>query len=356
MNEKPSFSYEEAQRIVLENWNLKCLSVKRLESYDDQNFCIVGTISHSGGKKEQGTWALKVMRRSFKRNAIEMHNKVYISLRSAKINAPFPVCCISGDFIAKVDCHQDDGTLTGHYAWLLEWVHGKDMKRQGMDLAGKMNIMEQWGEMTARVDNAFSTFDQLEMFYNDNNEWAWRPSNFLMIKEHMWAVEKRHGKERLKIAEDLIEQYQSEISKAVESLPMGVIHSDLNDDNVIVSEDGCSLSGVIDICDIVVDRYCFEVGITMFYAMLFCDSKNIWEVAKRFIKGYTKHRSLSDEEIRYAIIGTKLRALVSVVTGGAAQELRGDDPYIGQTEKPGWILLEKLHSYSDEELYNLVRV
>jgi hypothetical protein len=72
----------------------------------------------------------------------------------------------------------------------------------------------------------------------------------------------------------------------------------------------------------------------------FSQLDRVLEAARATAAGYVRHNPLPPAELRLAWAGAKLRALVSVTMSGATQEKHPDDAYIGETEKPGWALLD----------------
>jgi hypothetical protein len=62
--------------------------------------------------------------------------------------------------------------------------------------------------------------------------------------------------------------------------------------------------------------------------------------ARDVVKGYLQHNALPDNELQLAWEGAKFRCLTSAVMSGATQEKHPDDAYVGETERPGWALLD----------------
>ena len=100
---------------------------------------------------------------------------------------------------------------------------------------------------------------------------------------------------------------------------------------------------MIDLGDTCLERHCFSLGNTLFYMMLTLPLEHVLAAAKDVVKGYVRHNPLPEREVRLAWLGAKLRCLTSATMSGATQEKHPDDPYVGETEKPGWNLLDFIH-------------
>jgi hypothetical protein len=70
--------------------------------------------------------------------------------------------------------------------------------------------------------------------------------------------------------------------------------------------------------------------------------EHVIDAARAVTAGYLRHNTLSATEQRLAWAGAKLRCLTSATMSGATQEKHPEDPYVGETEKPGWALLDHI--------------
>ncbi len=152
-------------------------------------------------------------------------------------------------------------------------------------------------------------------------------------------MEKRQSAARLAIFDSLLEQFEkTDLTNCSE----GVVHNDINDHNTL--HDNGRISGVIDLGDCCFERHAFSLGNTLFYMLLTLPLEHVLSSAKKVVEGYLRHNPLPRRELEIAWLGAKLRCLTSATMSGATQEKHPDDPYVGETEKPGWNLLDYIYS------------
>lgn len=84
------------------------------------------------------------------------------------------------------------------------------------------------------------------------------------------------------------------------STPVGMIHGDFNDQNVVVGPDpvdgSWDVTAVLDFGDTQLSCYVFELAITVCYVMLLTSDLNPLDVAGHVIAGYSMVRPLPDVE------------------------------------------------------------
>lgn len=66
----------------------------------------------------------------------------------------------------------------------------------------------------------------------------------------------------------VFQAFRDDVLTVQEQFRKGIIHGDLNDCNVMVSEDGNCVSGVIDFGDVIYSSYVYDLSIAIAYAML----------------------------------------------------------------------------------------
>lgn len=117
-----------------------------------------------------------------------------------------------------------------------------------------------------------------------------------------------------------------------------IIHSDLNDNNIIVQ--GEAIKGIIDFGDITYSPLIYEVAIALTYIML-SNQNSCFEKAKAFIQGYHKVLPLKKEEVKLLYLLIPARLCVSVCNSAKKKSEGNDTEYVLISEKPAWELLHK---------------
>jgi Ser/Thr protein kinase RdoA (MazF antagonist) len=123
-------------------------------------------------------------------------------------------------------------------------------------------------------------------------------------------------------------------------LPHGVIHNDANDHNVLVADDGQSISGLLDLGDAVWSVVVNELAVAAAYAAL--GSHDPLAVIAEVRAGFEEALPLTDEETHVLLDLVALRLATSVALSAHQSRLAPDDPYLTVSEAPAWALLEKL--------------
>lgn len=76
----------------------------------------------------------------------------------------------------------------------------------------------------------------------------------------------------------------------------------------------------------------------------------VMSVACGVARGYMKHNPIM-KDTKAAWLGAKLRCVVSATMSGVSQEAQPDNQYVGETEKPGWALLDYIVDIPDLPLH-----
>lgn len=124
------------------------------------------------------------------------------------------------------------------------------------------------------------------------------------------------------------------------ALRHGVIHNDANDHNVLVADDGGSISGLLDLGDAVWSVLVNELAVGAAYAALEADDPIA--VIEQVRAGFETALPLTDLEAGVLLDLVALRLATSVSLSAHQSRLAPDDPYLTVSEAPAWALLERL--------------
>lgn len=130
----------------------------------------------------------------------------------------------------------------------------------------------------------------------------------------------------------------------------GPIHSDFNEQNILVSQKSGSsdyeIAGILDFGDANYGYKVFDIAVYMMYMMTLTSSTmDFGEVGKYCLQGYLQHQTLSDLEYEVLFNCIMGRFLQSLVMGAFYYSLHKDE-YLLTTQKPGWKAVEILISAS----------
>ena len=149
----------------------------------------------------------------------------------------------------------------------------------------------------------------------------------------------------------LIKRFQS-LFKAIESchktLPKSTIHADVNDYNILISNDlkNLEVAGIIDFGDTTYSQTINDVAITIAYGAM--QVPDPLEAALEILQGYGAHYRFTENELHclYALVAMRL---VTTVTKAALRKQQDTtNTYHSISEQPAWQLLEKWQDINPE--------
>jgi len=141
----------------------------------------------------------------------------------------------------------------------------------------------------------------------------------------------------------LLDRWQQRLAPLTAVLPglrHGVIHNDANDHNVLVDDDGSSVSGLLDLGDSMWSVLVNELAVAAAYAAL--DTADPIATIDTIRAGFEAALPLDDVERRILVELVALRLATSVVLSAHQARLDPDDPYLTVSEAPAWDLLGRL--------------
>jgi len=313
---RPKVTREEALEFV----GLEALEVKELVSYDDINFHV---------KTKDGEYTVKIHKDSFRSiSNIEYQHEIMRCLGKAGISCPQPLQLKSKD---GINYH------------ILSWVHGELYKFGKKKPA---ELLRNVGRLCAQVERALKGFDNPEGHW----EWDWDIKRVEKVVTGRFHYVKEDDTKQL--LQRLIAR-NTECMKGYEAFPHSIIHSDLNDTNILIGNN--AVTGVLDFGDCIWSPTLFEVGICACYWAL--EEPEWFEPAGNVVKGYQEEMGsyLSDAELKL-IYGAALgRMLVSVIMAFQSAAQQPDNVYAAQTAKPGLVALRQHDNVSFEQALALLK-
>ena len=174
-------------------------------------------------------------------------------------------------------------------------------------------------------------------------QFDWDTSQALWVKDHLHLFNENEQaiiKPFIKNFESILDEYQS--------LRKCMIHNDVNDNNIIVSNDLThpEVTGIIDFGDATYTQLINDVGITCAYASMNC--VNPLEAAKEVVEGYHSTCTLQENELRLLYHAIALRLVISVTKSTINKQLDPTNEYLQVSEKSAWDSLAKWQKINSE--------
>lgn len=138
----------------------------------------------------------------------------------------------------------------------------------------------------------------------------------------------------------------------------GTLHGDVNDYNILVTEDAYTkrhdVTGILDFGDSINSCYVFEIAIILCYVILGSDVIDPLEAGGHTLAGYLSEFPLESTDLRVLKECVCGRFAMSLVIGAYSAE---NDPenaeYLLSTEQKGWSILNRVWSTPKVEIYRL---
>lgn len=223
-------------------------------------------------------------------------------------------------------------------ARLLTWLPGRTLASIETPSVG---LWDDLGAVMGRCATALLDFDHPAA----HREFPWAVSRAgAVVNDGLESVADR---DRRSLLADVLGDLRSELVPRLDTLRRSVIQNDANDHNVLVSDDGTRVVGLLDFGDMVHSITVHEAAVACAYAMLGRDEP--LTVMRAIIGGFASECPLSADEAD-ALPTLIVARLATSVAMSARQGRQSDDPYLRVSEAPAWDLLERLHGMARSEL------
>ena len=238
-----------------------------------------------------GKYILTLYEKRVREEDLPFFMNLLSSLSDQKFKCPIPIKDHKGIYINRIK---------GKNASLVSYIEGKSKKNlTALDC-------KDIGKMTA---NIHLLGKKIKAKPNQVSINYWKNA-FNKVKNECDSIKKG-------LANDINISLNSLEKKWPKNLPRGIIHADIFPDNILFFSG--KVSGIIDFYFSCNDFYCFEIAVCL-NALCFDGVKenlsfNVTK-AKKFIKGYTSIRKLSNDEKKYLKVlaqGASMRFLLTRV-------------------------------------------
>ncbi|KXJ04387.1 hydroxylysine kinase, partial [Exaiptasia diaphana] len=281
------------------------IETKQAEAIAKERYGIEGTAVFMPGEldfnfkiqTENEAYLLKVGRPELEMDYVEFQTAL---LRHAEAGlgeaSPKTFTDVDGNHISKItDEHGEERIVR-----LLSWIDGR-LWSSVNPISGRLltNLGKKAGELTKTLDSFDHPYAGRYL--------EWDIANALWCKEKLELFE---GEEK-RILTEFLERFEK-IQGPYQLLRKSVVHSDVNDNNIVVSEDlaNPTVQSIIDFGDAVRTQTINDVAIALAYAMM--HQHDPLEAATAFVKGYSSAIQLREDELEMLHTLTAMRLTITV--------------------------------------------
>ncbi len=319
---RPTLSSVDVAEAVQRVWRIEG-SLEPLPAEWDQNFRLI----RAGG----GDRVVKIANRDLEPGVLELQNAALAHLAGGSVGGVVP-------HLVPTLAGEDTGTIRDPRRGelpirMLTWVSGERLaSARPLDA----RTLERVGEALGKLDACLADFEHPAM----NRDLPWDLAQCEWISACTSNVAEP-GRRRL--VEAVLLQYRARVAPRLASLPVGVIHNDANDENLLLSphpEGGLAVSGLLDFGDMLRSHTVNELAIAAAYA-LFGAADPVAVVAS-LATGYHGARPLTEDELRVLFPLTCMRLCVSVTSAAIAAREDPENAHRLISVAPAWEALERL--------------
>lgn len=318
---------------VQETWGISP-RLRRLPGERDSNY-LAETV---GGSR----YLLKISSPEDDLDAIQLQTEllVFLSTSPRPFAYPVPKATVTGQMVARWDTAEGDI----RYVRLFDYVEG--------DLLGSLSrhseaLCSSLGSQIACLDLALAEFEHPAA----KRYLKWDLAQAGWIAEALDALANPTERSIVAAWVDIFEQ---EVRPKWPRLRQQIIHGDLNDYNLVATDQGMGrLTGIIDFGDVVYSAAIAELAIALSYIMM--NKVCPMSTAMLVIKAYQALRPLDALELDCLFDLICIRLCVSVVNSAIRKKENPHDPYLSISEKPAWDLLNKLQLIPRQDAIDFFR-
>jgi len=270
------------------------------------------------------SYVLKLAGEDLPAAVIELEHRMIEHLISSGIDISLPRIHLNRS--GQLETEFRDGDGHSHRARLLEYVGGTPWCEAGPPSTG---LLRDLGRILAEIDLALADLD-LPPAHREHR-WALASAGV-----HRAKIELIDDPGRQALAEKMFHLYAAYAPRLAE-VPHSLIHSDANDENVLVAND--RVVGLLDFADSLYNPTICELAVALAYAML--DHPEPLQAGAEIVAGYHAIRPVAQDELEVLFPLVVGRLCTTVAVAAERRSIDPDHPNWYVTEERAWDLLER---------------
>ncbi|KAG8038925.1 hypothetical protein G9C98_003232 [Cotesia typhae] len=337
---RPVVSDEIAIKLVEKLYGLKVKNIQELNSYDDKNYRILcdpefenphlKKINHEG-------YVLKIMNSidSKDKSCIEGQNEMMLYLNKCNITCSVPIKNIHGSYYSLEKLKNED--IAEHIVRLLVFCPGEIL----YNVKVMKELLFDVGKFVATLNEVLRGFSHSSF---KNRTHLWSLMEVPRLRDYLFVIKDESDKVLLG---DIIKRFEKDVIGNLNRLDKGMIHGDLNEQNILINPEQNKVIGIIDFGDTQYSYLIFELAINLCYMII--QARDI-EAGKYIINGYRSKRKLSNFEKSILKTAVCARLCQSLIYGIYSHLNEPENNYLTVTQKPGWKIIRELWGIEDDDV------
>ncbi|MDA3904846.1 MAG: aminotransferase class III-fold pyridoxal phosphate-dependent enzyme [Bacteroidales bacterium] len=285
---------------------------------------------------EKESFILKVSRPNVSLDSIDFQLQLLKhTANKKKIISPKILSDVNGKDISTIT--DNFGNL--RFVRLLAWIDGRVWSSVNPQ---KENLLFSLGEQAGLLTKYFQDFEHA--FAHRDFEWD--------IAQAAWTKKYLHlfNPKQQAIINHFLNQFD-EIQPRYTSLRKSIVHNDVNDNNILVTNEliDPQVKAIIDFGDAVFTQTINDLAIVIAYAIM--NKPDALQASLPIIKGYHSSFPLEEKELSLLYVLVAMRLMISVTKSAINKQKEPENKYLLISEKPAWNLLEKWININENIAY-----
>ena len=316
-------SNQQAENLLFEQYKIKGTAYP-LPGYEDYNFRI------KINKKD--SYVLKISRDNVNENAMAFTKDVliYLEQNAQDLITPKIIPDANGNYISEtLDIKKNKRSVR-----LLTWISGRIWHQVNPRLK---NLHFNLGTTCGKITKTLQGFNH--PLPQSNFDWDLAYSLWTKDYIHLFPSEEQ------KMIRYFQNGFENQLT-AYNQLRKSFIHNDVNDHNILVSDDlkNPKVKAIIDYGDAIYTQVINDVAISCAYAIM--GHKDPLEVSLALISGYHSEFALQESELVHLYHAIAMRLIVSYTSALINLKKEPDNIYLQVSAKPASEALNKWHKIS----------
>ncbi|XP_063995771.1 hydroxylysine kinase [Diachasmimorpha longicaudata] len=341
---RPNVNDKAAIELVNILYGFKVISIRELNGYDDKNLrikCLEEDFDNPHVESvEKDGYVLKIMNSLDSKNIslVEGQNAMMLYLHQQSVSCPIPVMNSKGSYYSLEDL--GEGKNNKNVIRLLVYRPGEIL----YNLEPSDALLRDVGRFSADLDEKLKGFSNSSL---KSRDFIWMLFSIPKLRDYTYVI--KDHRDRI-LVEKVIVRFETSVLDNIDHFEMGMIHGDINEQNLLVDSDHQTISGIIDFGDSQYSCLIFELIIALCYMII--QVKDI-ERGRHVIHGYLSVKKITELERKILKIGVCARLCQSLVMGAYSHLNNPKNDYVIVTAANGWKILRELWIMDEEAVFKM---